>query len=142
MSLKEQRLMQLASETAQLVEGNMKHCALLVKGKKIIKKCTNNTYSHAENGIIKYINRKKSKTNTQHKKMKKYDLYICRVSSGGNLRNSKPCMHCVEEIKKIGLISKIVYSDFDFYHDSPICVSEKTVHISNSHITFGNRYFL
>lgn len=142
MSLKEQRLIQIASETALLVEGNMKHCALLVKGKRIIKKCTNSTHSHAENSIIKYIRRKTSKSDNQHKKMKKYDLYICRVSNGGSLRNSKPCMHCVEEIKKVGLISKIIYSDFDFYQDSPLCISEKTIHISNSHVSFGNRYFL
>lgn len=134
MSIKNQRLIQIAAESALSVNGNMKHCALLVAGRRIIKKTSNNIHSHAETNIVRYLNKIKRSGKT-----KKFDLYVCRVNENGQLRNSKPCFHCIEEIKRTDMISNIVYSDFDFSENTPYCISERIENLINQHISFGNR---
>lgn len=139
MSIKNQRLIQIASENARLTEGDMKHCAMLVRGGKIIKKSRNNLANHAESAIVRYLIRIRSKKSESGVKARKFDLYVCRVNGKGVLRNSKPCYHCLEEIKKTNMINRIVYSDFDFNEMIPYSVSEKIDTIINTHISFGNK---
>jgi len=44
--------------------------------------------------------------------LKDTTLYVVRISTGGNLRNSAPCKNCLSVIKFVG-IKKIVFSSDD-----------------------------
>ena len=73
---------------------------------------------HAEVGALKellsFVNcRLKNLKNMKPlKKLSKYSIVVLRVNSNGKLLNSKPCYHCLQILKKIG-ISKIYYSTED-----------------------------
>lgn len=36
----------------------------------------------------------------RHKRPKKVDLLVIRVNKGGSMGNSKPCLHCLQQMKK------------------------------------------
>ena len=44
--------------------------------------------------------------------MKKIKLYIVRLNSEGELKDSRPCVNCYNKIKELG-IRKIIYSTAD-----------------------------
>ena len=50
--------------------------------------------THAEVNVINKNKHKLNKTN------KKWDLFVFKFDCNGSLKNSKPCMHCLNFIKK------------------------------------------
>ena len=44
--------------------------------------------------------------------MKKLKLYIVRIDSKGELRDSRPCLSCFNKLKELG-IKKVIYSTQD-----------------------------
>ena len=94
------------------------HLSALVKGGKVIgygesnlggvpKICTNRGSScHSEMEVLKYI------TTTDKRKLSKYVIWNIRWSKGGNILNSKPCLHCQKAMINQG-ITTIVFSTQD-----------------------------
>jgi tRNA(Arg) A34 adenosine deaminase TadA len=62
---------------------------------------------HAEMNVIKKIKHKKNKP-------VKLDMLVVRINKFGILKNSKPCIHCINYIIKSKLnIKNIYYSSYD-----------------------------
>ncbi len=93
------------------------HVCLLVCNKKIYSCGTNNSRTsfnfngnkykfpscHAEiEAIFKILSIKK-------KVKKKFDLYVSRIKNE-HFKNSKPCVDCMNFIKNIGCIKRIIYT--------------------------------
>lgn len=125
-------------EKAESVECGFKHAAALVKHGKIYYWSVNDNsdyYSHAETSLLYKFEKKwlKSPQLSKKKKMSKYNIYIIRVKKD-NLALSKPCLHCIEQIKKRN-IKKIYYS----VENNIVC--EKSKYITTRHISRRNRSF-
>jgi len=116
---------------------NQKHsCALLVNNRIITtgfnKYCNNNQFSntiHAE--IDALFNFKK----LNHLKKNTIDIVIIRFSHNNLLKNSKPCHHCIDHIKKYNdkytlSINRIYYSN-----EYGNIVYEKIYNMKNNHIS-------
>lgn len=81
----------------------------------------NTQYGHAEVNCIKKINKKKSFKG-------EINIIVIR-SNGTNLLNSKPCIHCINYIKKYN-ISNIYYSI-----ENNIIIKEKIYNIETNHVS-------
>ena len=90
----------IAVKIASLSECYYKHGAVLIKNGNIICTGYNDFRKHAE---IKAIN--KIYPNKVRRYFKKCDLIVVR----NTLSNSKPCKHCLKELKKYG-IRRVYYS--------------------------------
>lgn len=60
---------------------------------------------------------------------------MVRVDKDGILRNSRPCYHCVENLKMFG-IRNIYYSN-----DEGCIVKERVDSLTDNHITDGQRRY-
>lgn len=60
-------------------------------------------------------------------------LVVIRINSNSNITGSKPCKHCCNIIKAIG-IKKVIYSDND-----GIFVDEKASDMCSDHISLSRR---
>ena len=67
---------------------------------------------HAEEDAMnKYIVKQKRKNN---KKRPKIDILVIRITNNGNLKNSKPCLHCIlklESFASVVNIKNVYYSN-------------------------------
>jgi hypothetical protein len=66
--------------------------------------------------------------------VKGMDLIVIRVNKGSQLRNSRPCKDCIDELKRIG-IRKVYYSD-----DTGNIVYEFVEDMINMHTSAGMKY--
>lgn len=115
----------LATDEANKSTLKCRHGAVLVKGGKVLSKGYNRDNIHAECMAIK---------NGYKYWNKNVDLYIVRISDN-NLLMSKPCMKCVEKIRKTK-INRIYYSNLD---GKTIC--EKSYNLHSNHISKGMRFY-
>lgn len=117
----------VAIEQAQQSTMNFQHGAILTKGSKIISMGFNTSRSqflninelciHAEMEVIrKASNSKNIPINLKMKNMPKpflnnCSMWVVRISKADpyKLMYSKPCMKCIEQMKKLG-IKKVYYS--------------------------------
>ena len=65
--------------------------------------------------------------------MKNYKITVV-TTSNGVLKQSKPCMHCLESIKLIG-IQRITYSIHDGY------ITEKACDMKTDHMSYGQKQY-
>ncbi len=67
---------------------------------------------------------------------KKLDLFVIRITKGGNLAESRPCFHCIDILSKSKLnICNVYYSTSD---GSIVCESFKSlVANSSNYVTRG-----
>lgn len=82
-----------------------KLAACIIKNNKIIGKPRTNALHHAEVNVINDI----KINNLLNKKQKNYDILVIRLDKHGSTGNARPCLNCLELMKKIG-IHKIYYS--------------------------------
>lgn len=93
------------------------HYCVLVHNKKVYSSGINNYRTkftidenryyfpscHAEiEAIMKILPNKKNLS-------KKFDLYVSRIKND-EFKNSKPCLHCINFIKNIGCIKRVIYT--------------------------------
>lgn len=79
-----------------------------------------------DNGIVFY---------DMGKKKKKVDLVVLRVNKNNELRNARPCKHCLDTMKELNCIDKIYYStgnNDEFF-------MEKVNRMISNHISYGNK---
>ena len=125
---------------------NFQHGSVLTKGSKILAKGYNKSRSkfmnvihtciHAEMDVIHtYISTILHKSVNFKKKdiiipeLSKCTLWVGRISKCGKLTESKPCLLCINYLRKIG-IKKIGYST----NTGTICI-EKTADMKTTHVT-------
>jgi deoxycytidylate deaminase len=104
-----------------------KHIAVIIKNSRPITSFVFNGELHAEMNAIKNFNRKCGLYE------KKISMIVLRVNLQGELKNSKPCYHCLEELKNIG-IRKIYYSN-----EHGEIIMEKTKNMETTHISRNRR---
>lgn len=126
---------ELAIEQAKKSELFHRHGAILFFKRRIYSKGYNRfnliTVSiHAEiDCFLKLRENPKLKFTSGH-------LLVVRLNSNNKLANSKPCVDCLEKLKKIG-IKKIYYSDA-----MGRIVEEKIRYASSSHVCSGKKMVL
>ncbi|CCV02286.1 hypothetical protein IIV30_091L [Invertebrate iridescent virus 30] len=98
------------------------HVSGILLNKKIIGRVCFNNHKHAEVSCIE-SNKHKLKKN------KNYTLFSFRFDKKYNLKNAKPCIHCLHVIKKYHNISNVIYSDDDKLIEEKVC-NIQTTHIS------------
>ena len=87
-----------------------KHFIWTMNTKKLHMCHKRNSSSHAEEELIKKIN----KSYYQNKKISPITLYSIRINRLGELKCAKPCIDCINYILKSNIpVKKIIYSDFD-----------------------------
>lgn len=112
-----------------------KHAAALIHSNRIyssgynhyitnVKDDKNDRTIHAEISIFENISKKIAKG---------LDIIVIRVNNNLILKNSRPCNHCIEQLKKIG-IRKIFYSN-----ENGIILCEFVDKIQKKHISKGNK---
>ena len=120
---------------------NCKHAAALLYN--------NNIYSPSINKFIKSFDIKSKNTDeiqthykTIHaeisvflnfpkkKSMKGMDIIVIRINKNLALKNSRPCNHCIDKLKKIG-IRKVFYSNEDGKIISEFINDMEKIHISS-----------
>jgi deoxycytidylate deaminase len=70
----------------------------------------------------------------RHVKGKGIDLIVIRINKQYALKNSRPCSHCIDELRRIG-IRKVYYSN-----DSGDIVSELVEHMEKIHVSAGKKF--
>ena len=120
-------VLRLLIEETTYSKRNHKHACAIIRGGKVIDITNNNiknrVTNHAEQNLI---------FKHRHSTLQNCILFVIRVVKGNQLADSKPCFHCVENIKKTG-IKKVVFStNYGFQ----IIKSED---LQNSHLTLHYR---
>lgn len=111
-----------------------KHGCIIAKGTKIYSKGYNHYIDdeksctlHSEMfAIYKMLKRSKNK-------LQRMTMYIVRVGPRNNFKYSKPCMHCLLNIKKYK-IRKIIYTTNNFYCEEFVNETQ------SKHESHGYRY--
>lgn len=129
MSNKSRRIFALIAEYAKNVEGIYKHAACITIGGKIVGIGVNDSYYHAEHNAIKNCGLKKLCGTGKAK------IYVIRVASNGGYAMSKPCVHCLNTIKKYKIRCLL-------YTDCNLIVSSLTKHVETVHVSYANRKLL
>lgn len=115
-----------------------KHGALLIRNGKVISSGVNNEENHAEKSAIMKIYRnvygvKRVRTGRKYEKKVARTLRKCSiVIIKHTMNNSKPCLHCLEILKKCG-IRKVYYSC------NQKLIEEKTCEMQTEHLTIKYR---
>jgi tRNA(Arg) A34 adenosine deaminase TadA len=117
-------------------EVRSKHVAIVIKNTKILSEPSfnyliENDTIHAEISAMQNFLKKNKKT--CDRMIKKISLIVLRVNRYNELVNSKPCYHCLEYLKNIG-IKNIYFSD-----DNGNIIKEKTKYMKTEHITRNRR---
>lgn len=119
-------------EKERYIESDSKHCSIVFLKNKIFSISINSGY-HAEiNSLRKYFNVKNTKS-----KRKYFNILVIRVKEN-KLQNSKPCLHCINNIKQYDFCKYIFYST----GNGNEIKKEKNGVITNNHISRGNKKLL
>lgn len=108
----------------------------MVPGDSFVKNTANNDIdvsSHAEEQAILRYCRLFENSNKICKINKKLILYVIRFNKKKELKESKPCKHCILLMQKVG-INKVIYSN-----GNGELVCEKVKNMKNDHISKANR---
>lgn len=104
-----------------------KHACAILRGGKIIDISNNNiknrVANHAEQNLL---------NKWKNFSLQKCILFVVRVVQGDKCVESKPCFHCVQNIKKSG-IKKVVFSTNSGFE------IVKSAELENSHLTLHYR---
>lgn len=113
-----------------IMEKQVSSC--LIQNGKIISNIFCNTYnyrdsynSHAETNVILNYYRRHQKNN------KKISIITIRLNKHNELCNARPCFHCLDLIKKVG-IRKSYYST-----DNGMIASENVKYMLSTHLSAG-----
>ena len=79
-----------------------------------------------DNGIVFY---------DKERRKKKVDLVVLRINKNDELRNARPCKHCLDTMKELECIDKIYYST----GNSDDFIMEKVNRMISNHISYGNK---
>lgn len=101
-----QRYLNLLKDKARKSVVQYKMAACIIKNNKIIGKPRTNSLNHAEVNVINNLIINNSLNN---KKQKNYSILVIRLDKHGSTGNARPCLNCLELMKKTG-IHKIYYS--------------------------------
>jgi|688.fasta_scaffold1962911_1 hypothetical protein len=104
-----------------------KHACAILKGGKIIDISNNNIKNRVVNHAEQNLLYKNKDMPLQH-----CILFVIRVVKGDQLADSKPCFHCVQNIRKAG-IKKVVFSTNSGFEII------KSMDLQNSHLTLHYR---
>ena len=114
-SNRDAKFMQLAAAQARLSPCLMKHGAVAVMNGRVVGSGYNHHRCNSKDGFIHdcltchaEIDALR-KANKNKVNFKKVTLYICRLDNSNQLRESSPCLHCMDTICLLN-IKKIVYS--------------------------------
>lgn len=120
---------------------NQRHsCALIVHNSIIVtgfnKYTNNNKFSNTVHAEIDALFKMKNLVKND-KKINSVDLLIIRLSNYNNsLKNSKPCHHCINYIKKYNEINKKIAINRIYYsNECGDIVHESIVNLKNNHIS-------
>lgn len=111
-------------------EMRCRHLAIAIKNGKPVSKMYYNyihrTMFHAETNLINHKG---------FRKVSNITILVIRISKSGKLLYSKPCIICIQDIKKFGF-RKVCYSTGN--EDEPF-ITEKINRISSTHYTVSFR---
>lgn len=93
-----------------------KHAAAIVKNNRLLYKRSNFQGMHAEENVLRFLER--SKPSNKNGIYKEKIIIVIRCENN-ILKYSKPCKHCIELLKKNN-IKKVVYTTGDI--DNPIAI--------------------
>jgi len=79
-----------------------------------------------DNGIVFY---------DKEKRKKKVDLVVLRINRNDELRNARPCKHCLDTMRELNCINKIYYST----GTSDNFNMEKVSRMISNHVSYGNK---
>jgi len=140
-STKVKNIFDICAEQALKGDMRSKHCACLVRGKKIYSmNCnqsggnTNGFSTHAETTIHRRMQHQNSKL---LKKNRSFDLYVVRFSEKSGFMNSKPCYNCTKcIINEMDYVNRIFYSI-----DNETYIVETRDTLTTTHISNGFQNF-
>lgn len=142
------KYIELLKKLASNSDIHYKHAAALIKNEKIysaginkfVKKLDVKSYNKktGENSIethFKTIHAEISVFDKLSKKSSKgLDIIVIRINKNFTLKNSRPCNHCIDKLKKIG-IRKVFYSN-----ENGQIICEYIEHMKKIHISAGSRF--
>lgn len=135
--------MYLHDKVAKVAKGStsyFKHASYLMDKKgKIYFLSSNDKYNHAEINVLRKFNKhmnNRGYTNRQIKRKLKKLIFVNIRMLKKSVGCSKPCLHCLQALKKHGM-KKIIYITSDH-----TCKKEKIKNIKTSHITSYDRFVL
>ena len=116
-----------------------KHAAALIHNDQIYSSAMNKFISiktsKFKHQVYKTIHAELNVFETFPKRhVKGMDILVIRINNQLKLKNSRPCSHCIEELRRIG-IRKVYYSD-----DSGHIVWEWVEHMDKRHISAGTKF--
>lgn len=130
------KVIQVASSS----ETSFKHASFLIdkKGNRFFLSCNDFAF-HSEintlNKLRKYMESRGYSQRKMKRKIKTLVMVNVRILRQGKLvANSKPCKHCLDELKRVGL-KKVIYTECNKYE------VEKVRDMENEHITMFRRSY-
>lgn len=145
-SNRDERFINIALEEAEKSNLMMQHGCVGVINGKIMARGFNSERSqsrdgllknscscHAEIDVLRKILHIYSEEGKSERMLNKVCLYIVRINSQGFIRDSAPCMHCLNMIKKLN-IKKIIYGT-----NEGTLIKCNPKNYNTSHISNGNR---
>lgn len=117
-SNRDTKFIHLAASEARSSPCLMKHGAVAVMNGKIVGKGYNHHRSTSKDGFIHdcaTCHAEISALRQAHKRdvnFKKVTLYVCRLDNNEMLRESAPCLHCMDTIRLLN-VKRIVFSGED-----------------------------
>ena len=125
-------------DNANKVQCSFKHASFVKIGKECYPIKTNDFSKHAEMRALSLFLKKKNIHSINDKKLlrkiRKIEIYVIRITYKG-IRNSKPCLHCLNVLKKLN-IKKVHYSC-----DDGSIVTERPHLMNTLHISKGKKIF-
>ncbi len=137
-SVNDERIAYLATIEAKRSLLPMKHGCVAVSGGKIVARGYNSYRTYSKDGFIHDacschaevdVIRKCIKQNIKHK----INIYVVRVSSTGEYRNSAPCSLCVDTLKNNNVRSLVYSTDLGTLEKC------KIINYKNKHVSGGER---
>jgi len=128
-------------DIARKSTNTIKHAAVVMIGGKILSYGFNSMRGsktdHAEcSAIRKYMyTRGINETTIFKRKFSKLTVVVIRLSCGDNISMSKPCKHCIEYMRKLG-IKAVIYSN-----NNGDMIKENVKKINNKHVCQLRRVF-
>lgn len=112
------RLVKKATEEANKVKERYRVGAIVFKGKRILSRGCN-TYQKSAKKLHPKFTRWPNSIHAEvdailkaHRNLKGASILVVRINKAGELRNAKPCAHCMLYLKHVG-IRKVYYSTND-----------------------------
>jgi len=119
------RSLDIAINEACKATGSYRLGAVIFKGSNIILSGYNNGYDHAEMRVLNRYTKQNNKT---------CNFLVIRIRKDGTIGGSRPCMHCLNLLKRTrNKIDKIYYSN-----DDGEIIMEKLEDMESTYVTRGH----